>query len=57
MEKQLERTRNLYPIPANAFLIISTEENTVTAEDLVSLAMHLSLSQPERKLQYWIRLE
>jgi hypothetical protein len=57
MEKQLEKTRNLYPIPANASLTIQTEENTVTAEELVSVAMHLSLSQPERKLQYWIRLE
>lgn len=57
MENQLEKKQNLYPIPKNASLIISTGDLTVTAEELTSLAMHLSLSEPGRKLQYWICLE
>lgn len=60
MEQQTKQTQeqiNFYPIPQNASLVISTDENFATAEELVSVAMHLSLNQPGRKLQYWIRIE
>ncbi len=55
--EQVQKQINFYPIPRAASLIISTDENFATAEELVSVAMHLSLNQPGRKLQYWIRIE
>ncbi len=59
MEIDTEKQNNLnfYPIPQSASLIISTDEKFATAEELASVAMHLSLDQPGRKLQYWIRVE
>lgn len=55
--KPTQEQINFYPIPQHASLVISTDENFATAEELVSVAMHLALNQPDRKLQYWIRIE
>lgn len=48
---------NFYPIPQNAHLIITTEERSSSIEDLVSLAMHLSIDNPRRKVRYTIEIE
>ena len=58
-EGELEQQSKVsfYPVPSSASLTIASEGTKVEIQDLVNLAMHLSIDNPKRKVSYWIRIE
>ena len=64
MENQTESQENqehqkslgFYPIPENTILTIETgEDNYVDINELISVAMHLSINRPGQKVRYWFQ--
>lgn len=55
MEKN--KARQIYPIPRQTKLIITSEENKVLIAELMSVVMHLLMDNEQRKVTYWLAVE
>lgn len=60
-EHKVERVEtqrsSLYPVPRKSRIVVASNEGeTVTAEELLAIALQLAVENPHRKLEYWIRL-
>ena len=56
--KKQESKVKFYPIPTGARLTLETPESEmVSIEQLVSVAMHLQIDNPNQRVRYWIQVE
>ncbi|HEY9610630.1 hypothetical protein [Allocoleopsis sp.] len=57
VEKSEPKKALVYPVPRKSRIVISSNDGeTITAEDLHVIAIQLLVENPQRKLEYWIRL-
>ena len=57
IDKSEPQKSSLYPVPRKSRIVIaSTEGESITAEELLAIAFQLAGENPQRKLEYWIRL-
>lgn len=57
VEKLATPMQPVYPVPKSSKIVLMSEEGkTVTAAELFAIAYQLNSENPNRKLEYWIRL-